>query len=259
MSLSGYDLIGIGAPVFYYKEPFHVTDFLEALPELNRQHWFVFCTHGNVIGNFFPSVAGRLQKKGATVIGFHNCYANITVPFYPKPSYTSGHPDALDLEQARQFGRDMVNASRNIRKNGQLQLPEPLPVSSDEWIRDSHRITKEMLSEMMPRLTWDADTCAQCGDCEAQCPVQGIDLSSNPPRLQTPCIYCWRCVNICPTQSISADWRQLVAAIPDNYARYKRELDQAAARGEFRWLIDPETIDFAAPLYKQLKQPTKGK
>ena len=54
-ALDDYDLIGLGAPVFYYKEPFHVGDFIEALPDQNGRHWFVFCTHGNVIGNFFPS------------------------------------------------------------------------------------------------------------------------------------------------------------------------------------------------------------
>ncbi len=253
-SLADYDLIGIGAPVFYYKEPYNVTDFLESLPDLNGQHWFVFCTHGNVIGNFFPSVSACLQKKRATVIGYHNCYADITVPFYPKPSYTSGHPDQLDLDRALQFGRDMVDTSRNIRQNGHADLPNPLPISSEDWILASHQITRENLAKMMPKLSWNSATCVQCGDCAAQCPVQGIDLASDPPRLQTPCIYCWHCVNICPTQSITGDWRQIVAAIPDNYARYKKELDQAAAGGEFRWLIDPQTIDLSTPLCRQRKR-----
>jgi menaquinone-dependent protoporphyrinogen IX oxidase len=52
-NLLDYDLVGIGSPVFYYKEPFNVRDFIEAMPDLNGQHWFVFCTHGNVIGIFF--------------------------------------------------------------------------------------------------------------------------------------------------------------------------------------------------------------
>jgi ferredoxin len=129
-SLSDYDLIGIGAPVFYYQEPFNVRDFIEALPEREGQHWFVFCTHANIIGNFFPSVA-------------------------------------------------------------------------------------------------------------------------DPPRIQTPCIYCWRCVTICPTLSVEADWEPLVAMAPQNYARYKKELDRVAANGDFRWLIDPESIVFDDPLYKQ--------
>ena len=145
----------------------------------------------------------------------------------------------------------MVDISRQVRKDGNVQMPEPLPVSSTPWIKESHYITRETLAERMPRLSWDTDTCVQCGECEAECPVQGIDLSSEPVRLQTPCIYCWRCVNVCPTQAISADWQHLVAAIPENYARYRKELDRATERGEFRWLIDPQTIDLTTPLYRK--------
>ena len=257
--LTDYDLVGIGAPVFYYKEPFNVRDFIKSLPQLDNQHWFVFCTHGNVIGNFFPSMAEKLKHKGAVLIGCHNCYANITVPFYPKPSYTSGHPDDHDFEQAITFGRDMVRKSLQIRRKGSAEIPAPLPISSGEWIEESHRITKDLINEVMPRLAFNADTCIQCYVCEEQCPVGGINISSNPPRLQNPCIYCWHCVNICPTLSISADWQPLVAAAPANYARYKQELDKAAARGDFRWLIEPKSIDVKNPLYKQREDEIKNK
>jgi hypothetical protein len=79
-----------------------------ALPPQNSRHWFAFCTHGNVIGNFFPSVGSQLGARGAKVIGYHNSYADITNSFYPRPSYTSGHPDAEDLERAGRFGALMV-------------------------------------------------------------------------------------------------------------------------------------------------------
>ena len=65
-SLLEYDLVGLGSPVFYYREPFNVRDFIESLPDLNGRHWFVFCTHGNVIGNFFPSVTEKLTAKKLT-------------------------------------------------------------------------------------------------------------------------------------------------------------------------------------------------
>ncbi len=248
---SGYDLIGIGAPVFWYKEPFNVQDFLEALPEQNGRQWFVFCTHGNVIGNFFPSVTEKLNKKGATVIGFHNSYANITVPFYPEPSYTSGHPDAIDLKQAESFGAEIVERSLKIKEGQKGLIPEPGPVSSPEWIEEGRMMTREMIGQILPKFSINTETCIQCRECEENCPVHGIDIDAEPPRIQDPCIYCWRCVTICPTLSVEADWEPLVAMAPANYARYKKELDKAAARGEFRWLMDPETVVFDDPLYKQ--------
>jgi flavodoxin/ferredoxin len=224
-----YDLIGLGSPVFYYKEPFNVKDFIEAFPDLKAQHWFVFCTHGNVIGNFFPSVTQRLKKKGAIVIGFHNTYANITVPFYPKPSYTSGHPDVYDLYQAKNFDKEVADRSPKITNENSALIPDPAPVSSEEWIEDSISLSGDILDQVLPKLRINKDTCIQCHECEGNCPVRGIDIDADPPRLQTPCIFCWQCVNVCPTLSIEADWRSLVAMAPDNYARYKKELDKASA------------------------------
>ncbi|SFH41100.1 Flavodoxin [Desulfotomaculum arcticum] len=258
-SLSNYDLVGIGSPVFYYKEPFHVRDFIESLPELNGQHWFVFCTHGNVLGNFFSSMVNLLKTKGASVIGFHHTYADITVPYYPRPSYTSGHPDTLDLEQAKSFGIEIAKLSNDIKELGKKSFADNFPVSSEEWIQESHRLTQNILSQALPKLRIDFDKCIKCYACEENCPVQGIDITSEPPRLQDPCIYCWKCVNICPTLSIDADWEPLVRMAPAYYARYKKELDKATARSEFRWLIDPKTINFDDPLFKQRKRDNKGK
>jgi len=258
-SLSDYDLIGIGSPVFWYKEPFNVQDFIENLTEQDGRHWFVFCTHGNVIGDFFPSVTKKLVRMGAKVIGFHNSYANITVPFYPNPSYTSGHPDAQDFENAKFFGKEIVERSKKINNNGDDVIPEPGPVSSDEWIEESKMMTKEAIKQFMPEFTINTDTCIQCHECEDNCPVQGIDISAEPPRIQDPCIYCWRCVTICPTLSVEADWEPLVAIAPKNYARYKKELDKVAARNEFRWLMNPDTVVFDDPLYKQCQREIKSK
>lgn len=258
-SLSGYDLVGLGSPVFYYKEPFNVSDFLGSLPHLNGQHWFVFCSHGNVIGNFFPSVTQKLQKKDAKIIGCYNSYAEITVPFYPQPSYTSGHPDASDFEKAKSFGRSMVQLHNRINQEAGAPIALNYPVSSHHWITESQRLTRELLGQLLPRLLLDKETCSQCHQCEENCPVQGIDIEAEPPRIQSPCIYCWHCVNLCPTQSIQADWTILEDMAPENYNRYKAELDQASARGEFRWLMDPDTIDFQSPLHKQRKQQLHSK
>ena len=111
-------------------------------------------------------------------------------------------------------------------------------------------MTRERLKKVLPKLSIDTETCIGCHECEDNCPVNGIDVEADPPRIQGPCIYCWRCVNICPTLSIGTDWEALFRMAPANYARYKKELDAAAARGEFRWLVDPDSIDPEAPLYK---------
>lgn len=84
-------------------------------------------------------------------------------------------------------------------------------------------------------------------------------MEKEPPRIQDPCIYCWRCVNVCPTLSIGADWDYLVSLATSNFARYKKELDKAAASGDFRSLIDPQKVRFDNPLYRQRQRELKKK
>ena len=258
-SVAEYDLVGIGSPVFYYKEPFHVRDFIKSLPDLDGQHWFIFCTHGNVIGNFFPSMIDLLKQKNGVTIGVHDSYADITVPFYPRPSYTTGHPDETDLNQARAFGTAIAKRNPQIIDPESTPIPDPMPVSSEEWILDSIRMTEDALRKIMPKLNLDKERCTQCHTCEKNCPVQGIDIEADPPQLQEPCIFCFRCVTICPAAAIQADWMPIVELAPKNYARYKKELDRATACGEFRWLINPDRINLADPLFKQREREIKHK
>ena len=52
-SLEDYDLIGIGTPTFFYREPVNVKLFISRLGNLNGKHCFIFATHGSIIGNTF--------------------------------------------------------------------------------------------------------------------------------------------------------------------------------------------------------------
>ena len=243
----GPDLVGLGAPVFYYQEPLNVRELVESLPPQQGRPWFLFCTHGNVIGNFFPSLAGRLQERGARVVGYHHSYADITFPPYPRFSYTSGHPDALDLDQAREFGARMAG----LAAAGDYPQPRPGPVSSESWLKQAQGMTPQRLAQVMPRLSLDPERCDQCLICQGECPVGGIEVSADPPRLQDPCIHCYRCLVVCPNQAIVADWQQVLPMVPGFYEAYRQELELAASQGQFRWLVDPEAVDPRDSLIQQ--------
>jgi hypothetical protein len=51
---------------------------------------------------------------------------------------------------------------------------------------------------------------------------------------------------LCPEIAIDAvdrDWGLLLQTMPVNDKLYRQRLDDAAARGEFKWLMDPDAID----------------
>ena len=252
-SLDAYDLVGLGCPVFYYQEPANVRDFIGALQPLNGQQWFVFCTHGSIIGTTIASMSKQLEEKGARITGFHDTYADATLPFYPHPTYTTGHPDALDLEQATFFGRRIAERGQKIAGGGRVQIPAP-PALPDEWIKNAEMFSLEYMAKIFPRLTINPEKCTLCLACEKDCPVEGIEILTNPQRIQNPCIFCWNCVNVCPAAAIEADWSRHISLVPKLYARYRYWLDKAASQDEFRWLINPDDIDFNNPYVFQEKR-----
>ncbi|MDY6863765.1 MAG: EFR1 family ferrodoxin [Thermodesulfobacteriota bacterium] len=256
-SLSEYDLVGFGCPVFYYKEPFNVRDFIENLPELQGKKWFVFCSHGAVMGVTLLSMTEKLEKKGITVIGSHHTYADVTIPFYPYPTVTTGHPDNDDLEKAHAFGKEIALCSIAVANGNTDCIKKPVPVTEEWASNEASMFTIELMTKIMPRLSINKATCTKCGECQNGCPINGIDTESDPPRIQEPCIFCWHCANICPTCSVEADWSMLVEMAPGNYKRYIEALNNAQARGEFRWLIGPDSISYDAPLYQQRERKTK--
>ena len=250
-SLKEYDLIGLGCPVYYYKEPFHVRRFIENLPDLERQQWFVFCSHGSVMGTTLVSMAAALKEKGANVIGSHHTYADGTLPFYPYPTVTTGHPDEKGLAEAVEFGIKIANCSVSVSVGDCQCITEPLPATEDWAVEEADLLSIDFLSQVMPALSINSELCTRCGTCEDQCPVNGINIDAEPSVIQSPCIYCYHCVNVCPVCAIEADWSPMTDMACSNYRRYIEALRNAESRGEFTWHIDPETLDFDNPLYKQ--------
>jgi flavodoxin len=127
-ALADYDLVGLGCPVFYFQEPFNVRAFIDCLPQLTGKPWFLFSTHGSSWGNIFPLMTERLKKKGIIVVGYHHTYSDASLPYYPYPAMTSGHPDDQELEEARSFGREIIACSRRIAEGDESLIPAPEPV-----------------------------------------------------------------------------------------------------------------------------------
>ncbi|MCP4750832.1 MAG: 4Fe-4S ferredoxin [Proteobacteria bacterium] len=235
-----YDLIGLGFPVHYFQAPFFVQDFLDGLPDQKDRLWFVFCSHGAIMGTGLTSVWRRLEEKGAALVGFHDSYANATAPFLPYPTLTEGHPDTVDIEKARSFGREVAERARKIAGGETIHIARPETVSKN--VADQAKnLTRDVMKQIMPELRIDPEKCQLCRTCEENCPAGGIVVDEEPPAIQNPCIFCWRCVMVCPELAIDTeDW----SILSEGYASYRKLLDKASTQGRFRWLVDPDAIDF---------------
>ncbi len=260
--LSRYDLIGLGTPVWNGGFPPNVRIFVENLPSQKGRHIFSFCTHGIMPELYFPSVTRKLAMRGFTVIGMADWYGSVHIQVLPKPYFTDGHPDEIDLRQAEAFGRRMIDTSRRISA-GETDLIPPPPdfvltpqlLALLEFYQSGHN------PHTHGRLTYDRQKCKypKCRLCQDHCTMGYIDLAADPPRYGSEgngCdmwMGCTFCELICPTGAISHDWEQAlrehmkIAEFFGGTSPLKTAHEKAVASGRLRQLV-PDKIE--GPYFK---------
>jgi flavodoxin/ferredoxin len=245
-----YDLIGLGAPVFHFGEPMNVKWFIDRMAFVGGKHAFAFCTHGTIPEYYFPNIVPRLKKRGLTVIGTKDWYCSCYLPALPKPYFTDGHPDEVDLQQARDFGREMVERSRRISL-GETDLVPPVPVAPPP-LPNTLQVDGIPVS-FSSYVRFDKEKCTypRCRLCMDNCPVDGIDLSMDPPVIAEPCDNCHFCANLCPTGALDdTGVAEKMERLMAGGMTMVPHLERAEAEGRFRRLVPVEKVGSEPPIYK---------
>jgi formate hydrogenlyase subunit 6/NADH:ubiquinone oxidoreductase subunit I len=208
--MAKYDLIGIGAPIWYFREPANVRLFIENMPRLDGKLCFPFCVHGAAPVGFFFSIAPALQRKGLTVIGWKDWYGSVDqVLHMPKPYFTDGHPDAVDLREAEEFGREMAERAGRIAAGERSLIPElPRGKGADQlWGPNTMRPPTADGKARFPDRAINTEKCLypDCTICADNCLMNSIDLTASPPVIRKSCISCNLCNRMCPVAAIEPD------------------------------------------------------
>jgi flavodoxin/NAD-dependent dihydropyrimidine dehydrogenase PreA subunit len=244
-----YDLIGLGSPVFG-GEPGNVKAFINNMRFVGGKHIFVFCTHGSFPDYFFPRIIPELKHRGLVVIGTGDWYGNCTLLHHLEPYPTAGHPDTLDLKEAEEFGKTMVDRSRRITAGETHLIPaDPLPPPPPP---EAEKSSEDIIHALPSMLKFYKENCLypKCRLCMEHCPMDGIDLTVKPPVLARPCISCEFCARICPTGAIDImDWVKALSEPAFMKNIIQQNLEKAEREGRFRRLLPVEETG-TIPSYK---------
>lgn len=106
---SSFDLIGIGSGIYFGRHHRSVRHLVNQASQLPQQA-FIFSTAGLPFLHllFHLSLRRSLNRRGAEVIGEFSCRGWDTVgPLFLFGGLNRRHPNARDLERARDFARQI--------------------------------------------------------------------------------------------------------------------------------------------------------
>ena len=245
--LTDYDLIGLGSPVIHARELPNVTYFVNYIESVDGKHGFAFCTHGTDPGFYISRAVTSLTQRGLTVIGWKNWFCSAYHPLLPKPYFTDGHPDEIDLEEAKAFGKEMVERSLKVSQGETGLIPElPKGKEYDELYRPIHEVPKffqKMLNRIEFKVNREKCKYPKCTFCMDNCPTEAIDMSADPPTFDRGCDLCWLCEQTCPNGAIEIDYEPLAKAhVPLTIRDLQKAIQLFEDKGMFRRLVPLEDI-----------------
>jgi flavodoxin/Pyruvate/2-oxoacid:ferredoxin oxidoreductase delta subunit len=223
--VGGYDLLGIGSPVYYFRPPFNVSAYLGSLPALKGLPVFIFVTHGALRFDGANPIRRALALRGAREVGYFQARGPDLFVGYLKEGYlfSPGHPVAAELAGAERFGRD-VAAHAEGKGYARPENDRPAPFI--------YRLERFLTGRWFARNVYsrlfrvNKGKCTACGVCIKLCPSGNItEGKGRRPVWGRDCLLCLTCELRCPEEAVTspASWTLFRPFMIYNTRRAARE------------------------------------
>jgi len=203
-SVSKYDIIGLGSPVYYYQLPYNVTEFLKLLPALNEKSFFTFLLHATYNFDTVEQINKEMQSRNARSLGNFHCFGEGYFIGYLKRGvqFSPDHPDKEELDEATDFGKKVMDQYNNkVDRLAEKQTKPPFIYSIERFLLNPW-LAKNVYYRMFKLAR---NKCTSCGICMDECPVGNISEDKNArPVWSNNCILCLYCELKCPENAISS-------------------------------------------------------
>ncbi len=199
----GYDLLGIGSPVYFYRPPFIVTDYLKSLPDLGGLPTFTFVLHGTYRFDTAKIIQRILARKGAQNAGYFHCHGTDLWLGYIKEGYlfSPDHPTPAELSLAEDFGSQVAGRVAGQSYSLTEEDRPPTPVYRLQRLFLNQWCAEQVYSRM---IKVDKEKCNACGLCIKMCPRANISKDKDGyPIWGRNCLLCLTCEMKCPKDAIT--------------------------------------------------------
>lgn len=198
------DIIGIVFPIYDFKPPLLIREFVKKLKNISLKYIFAVCTYGIIpsktmkgFDQFIESCGGKLAA-GFTVKMPHNGIGS--------SSFSQAQHEIMFKNWKTKL--EVISEYISAGKKGKLE-------TSDIFI---NLILSGLFIKMIPSLMkllkqvimkgWKSlffisnEKCDGCGICIKICPVDNIEMVDNKPSWSSHCAGCFACLHWCPKEAI---------------------------------------------------------
>ena len=238
--VGGYDLLGVGFPVYYYRLPFAVADYLRALPDLHGVPYFVFVLHGTYRFDAGTMARRALDRKGAREVGYyHRKGAEFWVGYLNEGYvFSPGHPTDGELARAEAFGFEVAARVAGRRYTRVREDGPPSFVYRLERFLTNRWLAQNVYSRLF---RVNKKKCNLCGLCLELCPRGNISVGPGKRLVWgRDCLLCLYCELKCPTQAITS---------PASWPLFRPFMMYNVWRASGDSLVDHELVDTKMPLH----------
>jgi len=191
------DTIGFVFPVYFFRVPVIVEEFLERASFRNAGYIFAITNGGGAFCRTLKIFEKQLQEKKL----FLNAGFTVGMPgIHPK------------INQMIKKTNEKYFSDKAKRIH---ELSEIILSKKDHSVEVnfgamgylfSHLLFmkpyKDSQKHILDSALWLNDSCQQCGTCQKVCPVGNIELTNSGPQWHGKCVNCLRCYHMCPHEAI---------------------------------------------------------
>ena len=191
------DVIGFVFPVYFFRVPVIVEEFLERASFRNTNYIFAVTNGGGAFCRTLKIFEKQLKEKQE----FLNAGFTIGMPgIHPKVH----HMIKKTNEEYFSDKAKRINEISEIILN-KKHHPAELNFGVIGFLF-SHLLFmkpyKDSQKHILDSALWLNDSCKQCGTCQKVCPIGNIELTDSGPEWHGKCVNCCRCYHLCPNEAI---------------------------------------------------------
>jgi Pyruvate/2-oxoacid:ferredoxin oxidoreductase delta subunit/flavodoxin len=198
------DIIGIVFPIYDFKAPKIIDDFIKKLKNIESKYIFGVCTYGispanamKVLEKTIESCGGKLSA-GFTVEMPHN---GIGSKLFTQNQHEMMFKDwKVKKEEISEY---IVSGKKGKLETDNIFFSLILTGYFIKMIPTLFKLFKQVSSKGWESLALTADEkCDGCEICSKVCPVNNIEMTGDKPKWSDHCSGCFACLHWCPRESV---------------------------------------------------------